>query len=108
MLRSRKFLFLKMEHAMFGNHSSSGSVGTLTVLAAVALGALLTPVDCAVVRAQPTDLALGLKNETFALLHKTGADEPAASAAARTSGHPAWVTDFESKTWPAFLTGRRS
>ncbi len=90
---------------MFGNHSSSGSISTLTVLAAVALGALITPLDCAVLRAQPTDLALRLNNETFALFQETGSDETPVSATAKSSRYSAWVTDIESRAWPTLLTG---
>lgn len=90
---------------MFGNHSSSGSIGTLTVLAAVALGALLTPLNCTVAQARPTDLSLGLKNEPFALLQETGSGATAVATTAGNARHPTWVTDPESKKWSGFLTG---
>jgi hypothetical protein len=48
---------------MFGSHSGSGSIGTLTILAAVALGALITPLDCTAARAQQLDANLKLVGE---------------------------------------------
>ncbi len=47
---------------MFGHHSSSGPNGRLTVLAAVALGGLLTLLDGTVARAQQPGLNLRLKS----------------------------------------------
>ncbi len=90
---------------MFGHDSSTGSIGTLTVLAAVALGALITPLDCAVARAQQPDLNLRLASADILLFQDAEADEIAPGTALTGRKHPSWVTDVESKAWPGLLTG---
>jgi len=59
---------------MFGSHSGSGSIGTLTILAAVALGALITPLDCTAARAQLTDANLKLTNEELLFFQEAELD----------------------------------
>lgn len=90
---------------MFGDHSSSGSIGTLTALAVVALGALLTPLDCTVARAQQPDLHLRPTNADTLLFQDADSEETGTSSVLADPPHPKWLTDLESKTWPGFLTG---
>lgn len=90
---------------MFGNHSGTGSIGTLTVLAAVALGALLTPLDCRIARAQTYHLGLAVANDETLLFPSGDFDEATSSMVPSGRQHPAWVTDLESEHWPGFLTG---
>ncbi len=90
---------------MFGGHSGSGSIGTLTVLAAVAVGALLAPRDCSVAQAQQLNMNLGLTNADTLFFQDIDSNETDVSSVLLASSHPQWVLDLESKKWPGFLTG---
>jgi hypothetical protein len=91
---------------MFGYHSKSDSGGTFSILAAVAVGALLSPTQCTVVQAQPPDessLRLG-DTASWRFLEMPLGDSRFAQTEVRNEDAK-WLTDLKSKAWPGFLTG---
>lgn len=80
-------------------------MGVLGVLAAFAIGASLSPIECSRAEAQPIDLSLEHDVWATSNVDRLGTGQEYATGVTSGRVHPQWIKELESKAWPGFLTG---
>lgn len=90
---------------MVEDRSGTKSIRTLTILASVALGALLTPLDRSIAQAQQYEMTLGSPDDELLLFRNDNMVTATKSVGGPVDSSPSWLTNLESMAGPGFLTG---